>query len=161
MHHPKLDTSNIYVQILRSPGRVVGVVIHGSSPNAGLHLIRLSSWVLDQGQAKSRCGCSMIILMPRWKKMVPPSYVSHMLTAYGCVRKWGIKLGIIPLLIINLKGISRETNHWFGAFFPLTFQAKSILMRGFHCNLRLQSHMLHGARIFNNICPNKITQFCR
>ena len=23
------------------------------------------------------------------------------------------------------------------------------------------SHMLHGAGIFNKICPNKITQFCR
>ena len=42
MHHPKLDTSKkTDGQILRSPGRVVGVVIHGSSPNAGLHLIRL------------------------------------------------------------------------------------------------------------------------
>ena len=73
-------------QILRSPGCVVGVVIHGSSPNAGLHLIRLSSWVLGWviwvagTKGKQRVGdCSMIILIPRWKigwcPMVPPSYV--------------------------------------------------------------------------------------
>ena len=29
------------------------------------------------------------------------------------------------------------------------------------CFFSLGTHMLHGAGIFTNICPNKITQFCR
>ena len=93
--------------------------------NSATHSLRPPLVAAQLGQMIPRKNHQHTAASCTWKMLCVLSFFQpqnssrcESITAYGCVRKWGIKPGIIPVLIINLKGISRETNHWFGVFSP-------------------------------------------